>query len=175
MFIYKIKPTNIKCRYDAHRIVSSMFKKSIYTINEQGFIIVRTSEVTYNTPYDGSEVVSFFDCGEVVIKNNEQYMFNIDVYAQCIMDNKFYSVPKEKVTDWMKNKFEMSGFEVLDITKHFLGCENIQITKGKSFPTPINRFVGVLKVINQINANEALLKGFGKRKHLGLGCLELIR
>lgn len=175
MFIYKIKPKVINCRYDAHRIVSSMFNKSIYNIDELGYINVRTSEVTYNKPYDDSEVISMCDCGESIVKNLEQYMFSIDVYAQCIINNKQYSVPKENITKWMINKLDNSGFGVLDINKTFLGCENIQITKGRFLPTPINRFVGVLKVVNQINANEALLKGFGKRKHLGLGLLELIR
>ena len=175
MFIYNIKPNILNCRYDAHRIVSSLFKKSIYKITDQNTIVVRTSESTINTPYDGSVIVSYIECDDDVVSNDERFIFNLDVYAQCIIDNKQYSVPKDKVTDWMKNKLNNAGFEVLDLNKQFLGCEYTQISKNKTLPTPINRFVGVIRVVDSILANESILKGFGKRKHLGLGMIALIR
>lgn len=174
MFVYKIKPNKTELsRYGYHRIVESMFSKSLFHILDDGMLIVLTEDSNPNQSYDGSVVLEKEILDLSFLKESSVFYFTVDVYAQCLIDNKLRSVPKDKVADWMLNKLQVSGFEVMNIETSFLGCKLEQISKNKNCPTPINRFCGYLKIVDELKAIEAIRNGFGKRKHLGLGFLRL--
>ena len=175
MFIYNIKPNKTKIsRYDYHRIVESMFSKSVYHIEEDGEIVVLTEESEPKVAYDGSVVIAKTCVDTSKFANSTVFCFSIDVYAQCLIDNKYRSVPKDKVTDWMIEKLKNAGFEVMNIETRFLGYKNEKITKNKSCPTPVNRFCGYIRITDEQKVASSILNGFGKRKHLGLGLLRLM-